>query len=72
MFKINLSTPYPLYRIPVLTTQLIYAIIQLKEIIMEQKEMKRKLIWDDASNAFNWYAESLISDLDTEKYLDGK
>jgi hypothetical protein len=39
---------------------------------MEQKEMKRKLIWDDASNAFNWYAESLISDLDTEKYLDGK
>jgi hypothetical protein len=39
---------------------------------MEQHEMKRKLIWDDASDAFNWYAESLCSDIDVEKYLDGK
>ncbi|MBQ7798151.1 MAG: hypothetical protein IJ371_03415 [Clostridia bacterium] len=39
---------------------------------MEQHEMKRTLIWDDASNAFNWYAESLCSDIDVEKYLDGK
>ena len=34
--------------------------------------MKRTLIWDDASDAFNWYAESLCSDIDVEKYLDGK
>ena len=39
---------------------------------MEQHEMKRTLIWDDASDAFNWYAESLCSDIDVEKYLDGK
>jgi len=39
---------------------------------MEINEMKRKLIWDDASDAFNWYAESLCSDIDVEKYLDGK
>lgn len=39
---------------------------------MEQNEMKRTLIWDDASDAFNWYAESLCSDIDVEKYLDGK
>ena len=39
---------------------------------MQQNEKKRTLIWDDASDAFNWYAESLISDIDVEKYLDGK
>ncbi len=39
---------------------------------MEQHEMKRTLIWDDASDAFNWYAESLCSDIDVEKYLGGK
>jgi hypothetical protein len=39
---------------------------------MKRNEIKRKLIWDDASNAFNWYAESLCSDIDVEKYLDGK
>ena len=39
---------------------------------MEQNEIKRKLIWDDASDAFNFYAESLLSDIDAEKYLDGK
>ena len=39
---------------------------------MELNEMKRTLIWDDASDAFNWYAESLCSDIDIEKYLDGK
>ncbi|MBQ7880480.1 MAG: hypothetical protein IJ358_01385 [Clostridia bacterium] len=30
---------------------------------MERNEMNRKLIWDDASNACNFYAESLFSDL---------
>lgn len=39
---------------------------------MQQHEMKRKLIWDDASDAFNFYAESLCGDIDVEKYLDGK
>ncbi len=39
---------------------------------MEQHEMKRTLIWDDASDAFNWYAESLCSDIDIEKHLDGR
>ena len=34
--------------------------------------MKRTLIWDDASDAFNFCAESLCSDIDVEKYLDGK
>jgi len=30
---------------------------------MERNEMKRKVIWDDASNACNFYGESLFSDL---------
>lgn len=39
---------------------------------MKQHKTKRRLIWDGASDAFNWYAESLCSDIDVEKYLDGK
>ena len=30
---------------------------------MERDKMKRTLIWDDASAACNWYAESLLSDM---------